>query len=135
MATRASGGASGSPAARKPAPRKPAPRKRPARKSAPPPRKPDPFGQILLGVFRVLRGCWLLLAGTVGAIFRAYGQGARDLEEEHRRDGLGLALLGGAIILAAATWWQPRAVVMHALEQVVRGAFGVLALILPIACA
>ncbi len=140
MATRASGGASGSSAARTKstqpaAARKRTPAKRPARKPAQPPRKPDPFGQILLGVFRMLRGCWLLLAGMVGAIFRAYGQGARDLDEEHRRDGLGLALLGGAIILAAATWWQPKAVVMHALEQVVRGAFGVLALALPIAFA
>ncbi|MGI8336632.1 DNA translocase FtsK 4TM domain-containing protein [Actinomadura scrupuli] len=149
MATRASGGtkgSSGAQGARKPAGGSaarrtsggPAARKTPAKggrsgRSAPPQRtKPDPLAQVLLGIFRLLARVWLLLAGAVGAIFRVYGRGARGLEVEHRRDGGGLAALGAAIILAAALWWRPRGVVVVAVEQIFRGAFGVFAVMLPV---
>ncbi|GAA4229259.1 DNA translocase FtsK [Actinomadura meridiana] len=69
---------------------------------------------------------------TVGSIFRAYGHGARSLDPEHRRDGLGLALLGSSIVLASVTWFRPDGVVTKALEQVVRGALGISAMALPV---
>jgi S-DNA-T family DNA segregation ATPase FtsK/SpoIIIE len=48
---------------------------------------------------------WLGLAHLLGAVARAIGRSARDLDPTHRRDGLGLALFAGAAILVAATWF------------------------------
>jgi DNA segregation ATPase FtsK/SpoIIIE, S-DNA-T family len=75
---------------------------------------------------------WLLIAHAVGAVFRAYGRGARDLDPEHRRDGLGLTALGVAIVLASVTWWPPHGSVTKVIELVVRGGFGEFAMLLPV---
>ncbi|WP_230420639.1 DNA translocase FtsK 4TM domain-containing protein, partial [Actinomadura soli] len=86
----------------------------------------------MLGFFKLLFKLYLLAAVAVGSIFRAYGHGARSLDPEHRRDGLGLALLGSSIVLASVTWFRPDGVVTIALEKVVRGGIGIMAMILPI---
>ncbi|MFC5753503.1 DNA translocase FtsK 4TM domain-containing protein, partial [Actinomadura rugatobispora] len=147
MATRASGGAkassrtrAGAGGARKGAGT--APRKRPSggakggggRGSGKgrPPQRPDPIRQLFFGFFKLLFQLYHLAAVTVGSIFRAYRRGAQGLDAEHQRDGLGLALLGGAIVLASVTWWRPSGVVTIALEQVVRGGIGMLAMALPV---
>ncbi|TYB43443.1 DNA translocase FtsK [Actinomadura chibensis] len=94
--------------------------------------KPDPISQAVLGFFKLLFKLYLLAAVAVGSIFRAYGNGARNLDAEHRRDGLGLALLGSSIVLASVTWFRPDGVVTIALEKVVRGGLGILAMALPV---
>ncbi|MEU8117325.1 DNA translocase FtsK [Spirillospora sp. NPDC049024] len=149
MATRASGGAKASSRAGGTAARKPAgssPRKRPSGNPkgsggskggrgsgrGRPPQKPDPFSQAVLGFFKLLFRLYLLAAVTVGSVFRAYGNGARNLDPEHRRDGLGLALLGSSIVLASVTWFRPDGVVTIALEKVARGGLGILAMALPV---
>ncbi|HEY8481138.1 MAG TPA: DNA translocase FtsK 4TM domain-containing protein [Spirillospora sp.] len=78
---------------------------------------------------------YLLAAVAVGSIVRAYGKGARNLDPEHRRDGLGLALLGSAIVLASVTWFRPDGVVTIALEKVARGGLGIVAMALPVVLA
>ncbi|MFI0358001.1 DNA translocase FtsK 4TM domain-containing protein, partial [Actinomadura sp. 9N407] len=151
MATRASGGAkassrtrSGAGGARKPAGT--AARKRPSGAAkgggaggggrgsgkGRPPRKPDPIPQLFVGFFKLIFKLYHLAAVAVGSVFRAYGRGARGLDAEHQRDGLGLALLGTAIVLASVTWFRPDGVVTVALEQVVRGGLGVMAMALPV---
>ncbi|GAA3237552.1 DNA translocase FtsK 4TM domain-containing protein [Actinocorallia longicatena] len=138
MATRATGGTQNSsrggskPPAKPPSPRKRAPARKPAAKG-PAPRRPDPISQLLLGFFKVVAGLWMLLAKAVGSVFRAYGDGARELEEEHRRDGAGLALLGAAIVLASVTWWTPHGWFTELLEALSRGGFGKFAMVLPVA--
>jgi S-DNA-T family DNA segregation ATPase FtsK/SpoIIIE len=72
------------------------------------------------------------VAEAVGAVFRAYRRGAQDLEQEHRRDGAGLAILGGAFVLAAATWFQSHATIIDVVGKIVMGAFGVFAMLLPL---
>jgi DNA segregation ATPase FtsK/SpoIIIE, S-DNA-T family len=57
-------------------------------------------------LYRAVAGLWMGLAHTVGALFRAVGRHARDLDPLHRRDGLGLAALCATIAAAAATWWH-----------------------------
>ncbi|HEY0934393.1 MAG TPA: DNA translocase FtsK, partial [Trebonia sp.] len=47
---------------------------------------------------------WLLVAGVAGSVVRRFGRNARDLDSVHKRDGVGLAFLGLAIIFAAAIW-------------------------------
>ena len=46
------------------------------------------------------------IAHALGATARSIGRTARDLDPEHRRDGVGLVLVGLAVVTAAAVWWQ-----------------------------
>ncbi len=61
---------------------------------------------VLRGTYRLLTGTWGLLATGVGHVVRATSGGARDLDPAHRRDGLGLLLLAGAIVSAGGSWWH-----------------------------
>ncbi|MFF7474273.1 DNA translocase FtsK [Streptomyces sp. NPDC008092] len=117
-------------AAAKKAPAKKAPAKRTAaKKSAPAPKPaPSPTG----GVYRLVRALWLGVAHAVGAVFRGIGQGARNLDPAHRKDGIALLLLGIALIVAAGTWADLRGPVGDLVEILVTGAFGRLDLLVPI---
>ncbi len=75
---------------------------------------------------------WLALAHLVGAVVRRLGSTARDLEPAHRRDGLGLGLVGLAIIVAAAEWWQLSGSVAGAIRALVEGAVGIAAYAVPL---
>ncbi len=115
-------------AAAKKAPAKKAPAKRaPAKKAAPKP-APSPTG----GVYRLARALWLGLAHAVGAVFRGIGQGARNLDPAHRKDGVALLLLGLTLIVAAGTWADLRGPVGDLVEILVTGAFGRLDLLVPL---
>jgi len=48
---------------------------------------------------------WTGAAHLAGGAARGVGKGARGLEPEMRRDGLGLSLIALAIIMIAATWF------------------------------
>jgi DNA segregation ATPase FtsK/SpoIIIE, S-DNA-T family len=88
---------------------------------------------ILIGwAVQVISGLWMGLAHTVGAAARHLGRNARDLDPAHRRDGVGLATLGLAILVAAVTWWHMGNVVGRGLSAFVRGGFGSAAWTLPI---
>ncbi|MFE5814996.1 DNA translocase FtsK [Streptomyces sp. NPDC056479] len=116
-------------AAAKKAPAKKAPAKRAAAKKAAPPKPaPNPTG----GVYRLVRAVWLGLAHAVGAVFRGIGQGAKNLDPAHRKDGIALSLLGLALIVAAGTWSNLRGPVGDLVEIIVTGAFGRLDLLVPI---
>jgi S-DNA-T family DNA segregation ATPase FtsK/SpoIIIE len=116
-------------AAPKKAPAKKAPAKKaPAKKAAPPKPAPNPTG----GVYRLVRALWLGLAHAVGAVFRGIGQGAKNLDPAHRKDGVALLLFGIALIVAAGTWADLRGPVGDLVEILVTGAFGRLDLLVPI---
>ncbi|WP_406179358.1 DNA translocase FtsK [Streptomyces canus] len=116
------------PAAKK-APAKKAPAKKAvAKKAAPPKPAPSPTG----GVYRLVRAVWLGLAHAVGAVFRGIGQGAKNLDPAHRKDGVALLLLGLGLIVAAGTWSNLRGPVGDLVEIIVTGAFGRLDLLVPI---
>ncbi|MBV2357920.1 DNA translocase FtsK [Streptomyces sp. J2-1] len=111
------------------APAKRAPAKRaPARKAAPARQAPSPTG----GLYRLVRALWLGLAHAVGAVFRGMGQGAKNLDPAHRKDGVALLLFGVALIVAAGTWADLRGPVGDLVEILVTGAFGRLDLLVPI---
>ncbi|CAL9594789.1 hypothetical protein SUDANB2_05301 [Streptomyces sp. enrichment culture] len=115
-------------AAAKKAPAKKAPaRKAAARKVAPRP-APSPTG----GVYRLVRAVWLGVAHAVGAVFRGIGQGAKNLDPAHRKDGVALLLLAIALIVAAGTWADLKGPVGDLVEILVTGAFGRLDLLVPI---
>ncbi|MCY0930920.1 DNA translocase FtsK [Streptomyces sp. H27-H1] len=114
-------------------------RKPPARKAAPATKRgpvkkvaakpvPSPTG----GVLRLVRAFWLGIAHAVGAIFRGIGQGAKNLDPAHRKDGLALLLLALALIVAAGTWSNLNGPVGDLVSMLVTGAFGRLDLLVPV---
>ncbi|MGW8065027.1 DNA translocase FtsK [Streptomyces ziwulingensis] len=113
--------------AKKAPPRKAPARKAAARKPAPRP-APSPTG----GVYRLVRALWLGIAHAVGAVFRGVGQGAKNLDPAHRKDGVALLLLGVVLIVAAGTWADLKGPVGDLVEILVTGAFGRLDLLVPI---
>ncbi|MFF5405600.1 DNA translocase FtsK [Streptomyces misionensis] len=112
----------------KKAPAKRAPARKAAAKKVPPRPAPSPTG----GLFRLVRALWLGLAHAVGAVFRGIGQGARNLDPAHRKDGVALLLFGIALIVAAGTWADLKGPVGDLVEVLVTGAFGRLDLLVPI---
>ncbi|ARP74419.1 DNA translocase FtsK [Streptomyces pluripotens] len=99
-----------------------------AKKGAPPKPAPSPTG----GVYRLVRALWLGLAHATGAVFRGIGQGAKNLDPAHRKDGVALLLFGVALIVAAGTWADLKGPVGDLVEILVTGAFGRLDLLVPI---
>ena len=122
--------------------RKPAPRTSPARgngtrsrSSASQGRKParrrgTPV--VLRALGRLVRGLWLGVAHLVGGLARRIGTSARDLDPAHRRDGIGLALVGLAVIVAAVEWWGLRGPVGDVVYAMTAGTLGRVALVLPL---
>ncbi|HVQ19282.1 MAG TPA: DNA translocase FtsK, partial [Actinomycetes bacterium] len=78
------------------------------------------------------RALWLGVAHLVGALARRIGSSARDIDPEHRRDGIGLLLIGLAIVVAASEWWSLQGVAGEAVHSVVAGATGSLAWAIPL---
>jgi S-DNA-T family DNA segregation ATPase FtsK/SpoIIIE len=118
--------------AKKAAAKKPPAKKAPAKKAAAKKPAPKPAPSPTGGVYRLVRALWLGLAHAVGAVFRGIGQGAKNLDPAHRKDGLALLLLGLALIVAAGTWSNLRGPVGDLVEMLVTGAFGRLDLLVPI---
>ncbi|MER5915190.1 DNA translocase FtsK [Streptomyces sp. NPDC001982] len=115
--------------AKKAAAKKAPAKKAAAKKSAPAPKPaPNPTG----GIYKLVRAVWLGLAHAVGAVFRGIGQGAKNLDPAHRKDGVALLLFGIALIVAAGTWADLRGPVGDLVEILVTGAFGRLDLLVPI---
>lgn len=116
----ASRGTSTRPANRKAAPRKAAPRGKAKGGGLPLP-------------LRAIRGTWMGMAHVAGGAVRKVGHSARELEPEHRRDGLGFFLIGMAIVVAAREWWAFQGVVGDVIHAVVAGTFGRVAYAVPLA--
>ncbi|MER8186166.1 DNA translocase FtsK [Kitasatospora sp. NPDC094015] len=93
--------------------------------AAPPPPPPRPI------LFRAVRALWLGLAHAVGAVFRGFGDGAKNLHPAHRKDGLALLLLALALVTAAGTWFSPQGWLGEAATNVVSGLFGRLDVLVP----
>jgi S-DNA-T family DNA segregation ATPase FtsK/SpoIIIE len=77
-----------------------APRRKPAQR-----RNPSAVSSAGASVGRGVRAGWLMLAKGAGSTARSVGR-ARDLEPGHRRDGIALALLGIAVVIAASSWFD-----------------------------
>lgn len=97
--------------------RKPAPRRGRAKSSG-------AFG-------RGVRGTWNLVAKGVGSLARTVGR-TRELEPEHRRDGLALGLIALAIVAAVGVWWRAAGPIGQAVEIATRTVLGAGAVTLPL---
>jgi S-DNA-T family DNA segregation ATPase FtsK/SpoIIIE len=81
---------------------------------------------------RAVRGLWMGVAHLVGGAARGVGHGAGELDPAHRRDGLGLTLIGLAIVVAAREWWGLPGTAGDVVHAVVAGTFGRIGLALPV---
>ncbi|MGN6244183.1 MAG: DNA translocase FtsK [Motilibacteraceae bacterium] len=89
------------------------------------------FGVLATAVWRALRAVWLGVAHVVGGSARRVGSSARGLDPAHRRDGLGLLMLGLAIVVAAGEWWDLSGPVGGLVDAVVAGTLGRVGLVVP----
>ena len=103
---------------------RPAPRRAPARRTARGGGLPLPI--------RALRSTWMGMAHVAGATVRKVGTGARELEPEHRRDGVGFLLLALAVVVAAREWWGLSGAFGNLVHAVAAGTFGTVAYVLPL---
>ncbi|WP_141372366.1 FtsK/SpoIIIE family DNA translocase [Cellulomonas cellasea] len=82
---------------------------------------------------RIVRGVWMGCAHLLGGTARRVGQGARDLDPAHRRDGIAFTLLAVAIVVAAREWWGLSGSAGDAIHDVVAGTFGQVGVAVPVA--
>jgi S-DNA-T family DNA segregation ATPase FtsK/SpoIIIE len=87
---------------------------------------------LLSALGRGVSALWLGLAHLLGGIVRRIGSTARDLDPEHRRDGLGLSLVGAALVVAGAVWWELPGPVGSGIRTVVAGSFGIVGWAIPL---
>ncbi|NLF04327.1 MAG: cell division protein FtsK, partial [Actinomycetales bacterium] len=80
----------------------------------------------------MVRGVWMGGAHLVGGTARKIGQGARDLDPAHRRDGVAFALLALAVVVAAREWWGLEGTFGDVVHAVVGGTFGRVAVAVPL---
>jgi S-DNA-T family DNA segregation ATPase FtsK/SpoIIIE len=111
-------------------PRSSARRRRPAPRAVRSGR--GPVLRLFAALGRGVAAVWLGLAHAVGAVARRLGRTARDLEPEHRRDGVGLFLFGLAVVVAAAVWWQLPGGLMEGVRTVVAGSVGKVGWLVPL---
>ncbi|MGY1700917.1 DNA translocase FtsK 4TM domain-containing protein [Geodermatophilus sp. SYSU D00766] len=85
------------------------------------------------GIWRATAGAWGLLARGAGGLARSVArpEEAEPLAPEHRRDGAGLAVLGLAVVLGAAAWFDGIGPVGAGLADAVRWVVGSLVVVLP----
>jgi len=103
-----------------------------------PPARPKPRDPILIliqWIGHALAAAWMVVAGSVGFTARRFGRSARDLDPEHRRDGVGLLWLGIAIVLAASIWWRMDNPVGRSISAFVHGGAGSVAWLTPVLAA
>ena len=84
---------------------------------------------------RLIAWLWAALASAVAGLVRAVGRGtapAKDLDAEHRRDGLALFLVAGALVLAAALWLSGGGPAGEWLAGALRSLVGTAAMVVPV---
>ena len=81
---------------------------------------------------RAFRTTWMGMASVTGAAVRKVGAAGRDLEPEHKRDGLGFTLIAAAVVVAAREWWGLPGLVGDVAHAVAAGTFGAVAYALPL---
>ena len=80
---------------------------------------------------RAARATWLMLAKGAGSTARSVGR-AREIEPGHRRDGIALALLGLAVVIAASSWFDAARPVGAWIDSVLRTFVGGAVVLLPV---
>ncbi|MFW3112895.1 Cell division protein [Mycobacterium haemophilum DSM 44634] len=83
---------------------------------------------------RAMRATWLMAAKGTGGAARSIGR-ARHIEPGHRRDGIALALLGVAVVVAASSWFDAARPIGAWVDAVLRMFIGSAVVMLPLVTA
>jgi DNA segregation ATPase FtsK/SpoIIIE, S-DNA-T family len=83
---------------------------------------------------RAVRATWLMVAKGTGTTARSVGR-AREIDPGHRRDGIALALLGLAVVVAASSWFDAARPVGAWVDSVLRIFIGSAVVVLPVVTA
>lgn len=75
-----------------------------------------------------------MLARGVGGTARSVGR-ARDIDPGHRRDGIALALLAGAVVVAASSWFDAAGPVGDWVDSALRSVIGAAVVVVPLIAA
>ncbi|NUT12740.1 MAG: DNA translocase FtsK [Nonomuraea sp.] len=125
-------GSGGSPAKRTSGSGSSSSRSRPRASAKRPVTHQDPITWVFTMIGKLIVGLWMLVANGLGAAARALGNQAKELDPAHRRDGVGLAWLAVAIVLAAMTWRTTKGDVAGFVSTVESAIFGSLAWAVPL---
>src|SRR5687767_3751125 len=93
------------------------------------------YNSPLAVIARAIGALWMGVAHGVGWIVRGLGTQAakaKDLDPEHRRDGIGLLLLGLSVLLAAAIWGGDAGPLGEKLGRTIRFFIGTTSVVLPV---
>jgi DNA segregation ATPase FtsK/SpoIIIE, S-DNA-T family len=93
---------------------------------------PGPIARVLFALGRAIAAIWLGIAHAFGALVRSVGGVARDLDPEHRRDGVGLTFVGLALIVAASVWWDMPGAVGDTVRSMIAGSMGIVGWVVPL---
>ncbi len=94
---------------------------------------PGPIARAFGALGHGLQSFWLGVAHVLGGIVRRVTGAARELDADHRRDGLGLTLVGLSVVVAASVWWRVPGGVGETTRTVVNGSVGLLGWFVPLA--
>ena len=92
----------------------------------------SPVAKLTTGFAKLITAIWLGLAHIVGAVARGVGRSARDINPDHRKDGLGLGFLGSAVIVGAVVWFHTAGLLAGVVTSVVVGGVGIFSYVAPI---
>ena len=92
---------------------------------------PGPIAHVFRALGRAIAALWLGIAHAIGALVRSVGGVARELDPEHRRDGVGLTFVGLALIVAASIWWDMPGAVGDTVRSVIAGSMGIVGWAVP----
>ncbi len=100
-------------------------------------RKPKPsassgFSSALGAIGRGIKYVWVGIGNAVGGVARSIGQDAKGLDPEHRRDGLGLALVALAVTTATSIWFGVENWLVAFLGMAVTSLVGAFDVVIPI---
>ncbi len=87
-------------------------------------RTPAPRRRFLSAIFGLVSKIWVGIGHGLGGVVRSFGESAKGLDPEHRRDGLGLALVALSAISAAGIWWHVDGWLAHAIAEALKSVFG-----------
>ena len=118
----------GSKKSSRPGARPSAPRRRSRSRSGSRRPRQSAFDRLLLGIAELFTD----VAHGIGALVRRIGPGVKEVDPALRRDGIGLFLLGSAIVVGAAVWWGLPGAVGPGIATGVASAIGALSYLAPI---
>ncbi len=90
------------------------------------------FSNLLGAIGRGIKYVWVGIGHAIGGVARSIGDDAKGLDPEHRRDGLGLALVALAVTTATSIWFGVENWLVAFLGMIVTSLVGAFDVLVPV---